>query len=111
MSGLSQETFNDLNAFRQANGVAPLAYSSSEQSRANAQAEYNARTETNTHDVDQISYKGNADSTANGFIQAGANSSGHRANMLDSEYTQGAVSVYKDSNGHYYVVGSFYLEW
>ena len=111
MSSLSKETFNALNAFRKANGVAPLTYSSSEQSRANAQAESNAKNKVNTHDIDQISYKGNADTTANGFIQAWANSSGHKKNMLDEEYTAGAVSVYKDSEGTYYVVASFHLDW
>lgn len=110
MSGLSSETFNALNSFRQANGVAPLAYSSSEQSRANKQAEYNAQTKTFNHDIDQISL-GQVVGNAQTYINQWANSSGHKNNMLDSEYTQGAVSVYKDSNNEYYVVASFHLDW
>ncbi|MCJ8341624.1 MAG: CAP domain-containing protein [Cetobacterium sp.] len=110
MSGLSQETFNALNAFRQANGVAPLAYSSSEQSRANAQAEYNARTETYGHDFMQISL-GSGVANAQAYINQWANSEGHKNSMLDAGFSQGAVSVYKDSNNEYYVVASFHLDW
>nr|AUO31807.1 hypothetical protein [Paeniclostridium sordellii] len=110
MSGLSQETFNALNAFRQANGVAPLAYSSSEQSRANAQAEYNARTKTFGHDFDQISL-GSGVADAQAYINQWANSEGHKNSMLDEMNTRGAVSVYKDSEGNYFVVASFGYDW
>lgn len=110
MNGLSQETFNALNAFRQANGVAPLAYSSNEQSRANAQAEYNAKTETYGHDFMQISL-GSGVADAQAYINQWANSEGHRNSMLRDTNIEGAVSVYKDSNNEYYVVASFADNW
>ena len=111
MSSLSKETFNALNEFRKANGVAPLKYNSAEQSRANKQAESNVKNNINTHEMLQISYKGNADSTSNGFIQAWAKSPSHKKSMLDEGFSEGAVSVYKDSKGYYYVVASFHLDW
>ena len=110
MSGLSQETFNALNAFRQANGVAPLAYSSSEQSRANAVAEENAKNSYVRHDLMQIAL-GNEIGSSSSFINQWANSESHRNSMLESAFVEGAVSVYKDSNGYYYVVASFGDNW
>ena len=111
MSDLSQQTFVALNNYRQANGVSPLKYSSTEQARANQQAEYNARTETGNHDFLQISILSTVDTTAQQFINRWANSAGHRKNMLDDTLVAGAVSVYKDSNGCYYVVASFDDGW
>lgn len=111
MSELSQQTFRALNYFRKANGVEPLKYSSSEQARANEQAKYNARTETGGHDFMQISIASTVDKTAQQFINTWAGSSGHRASMLDSTNVEGAVSVYRDSEGCYYVVASFNDNW
>ena len=111
MSELSQQTFRALNSFRKANGVEPLKYSSSEQARANEQAKYNARTETGGHDFMQISITSTVDKTAQQFINTWAGSSGHRASMLDSTNVEGAVSVYRDSEGCYYVVASFNDNW
>ena len=112
MSSLSQQTFSALNAYRKANGVAALKYSSSEQARANAQAESNVKNNNlSNHGFNQISYGGNINSTANGFIQAWANSAGHKKNMLDETNIEGAVAVYKDSEGYYYVVASFGDDW
>ena len=111
MSELSQQTFRALNSFRKANGVEPLKYSSSEQARANEQSKYNARTETGGHDFMQISITSTVDKTAQQFINTWAGSSGHRASMLDSTNVEGAVSVYRDSEGCYYVVASFNDNW
>ena len=112
MSSLSKETFDALNEFRKANGVAPLKYSSTEQARANKQAESNAKNNIlSNHGSFQISHGGNVNKTANGFIKAWANSPSHKKSMLDEGFTEGAVSVYKDSEGYYYVVASFHLDW
>lgn len=111
MSSLSQQTFNALNNYRTSHGVKALKYSSSEQARAKSQAEYNVKNKNNTHDALQISYKGNADSSASGFIQAWANSAGHKKSMLRETNVEGAVAVYKDSEGYYYVVASFGNDW
>ena len=110
MSSLSKETFNALNEFRKANGVATLKYSSSEQSRANSVAEECAKNSYIRHDLMQISL-GNEIGTPSSFINQWSNSSSHRNSMLESAFVEGAVSVYKDSKGYYYVVASFGDGW
>lgn len=110
MSGLSSETFNVLNSFRQANGVAPLAYSSSEQLRANGQAESNAKNKNADHGMMQIALVGDS-SSSQLFIDRWAGSAGHKNSMLESLFIEGAVSVYKDSEGLYYVVASLGDGW
>ena len=111
MADMSRETFNLMNKFRQDNGVAPLKWSDSEHARAKKQAEYNASTNTGNHDYMQISLAGTRYTSAEGFINGWASSPGHRENMLDSTNTDGAVAVYKDSEGRYFVVASFYDGW
>ncbi|MDL5120613.1 hypothetical protein QRW90_16655 [Clostridioides difficile] len=111
MSSLSQETFSILNSYRKSNGIEPLKYNSSEQARANKQAEYNARTETGNHDFMQISILSTVDNTAQQFINRWIKSASHKSSMLESSFVEGAVSVYKDSNSCYYVVASFSDNW
>ncbi len=110
MSSLSEQTFNALNNFRKVNGVAPLKYSSTEQARANKQAEYNAKTMTFGHASMQISL-GNGTSNPQAYINQWANSPGHKKSMLRETNIEGAVSVYKDSENNYYVVASFGDGW
>nr|WP_278679972.1 CAP domain-containing protein [Clostridium paraputrificum] len=111
MADMSRETFNLMNKFRKDNGVAELKWSDSEHSRAKKQAEYNAKTNTGNHDYMQISIAGNRYNSASGFINGWASSPGHKANMLDDTNTEGAVAVYKDNEGRYFVVASFYDGW
>ena len=106
MADMSRETFNLMNKFRQDNGVAPLKWSDSEHARAKKQAEYNAKTYTGGHDFGQISILTKR-STASDFIGLWEKSPGHKESMLDSRNSEGAVAVYKDSDGVYYVVASF----
>ncbi len=103
MESLSKETFNLMNQFRQQYGVTPLKWNETCNARAKKQAKYNAETNTFGHGLGQISL-GNDIGTAQSFINQWANSPGHKASMLRETDTDGAVSVYRDSTGAYFVV-------
>lgn len=107
---MSRETFNLMNKFRQENGVAALSWSDSEHTRAKSQAEKNASKGDGGHTFNQISLI-TSRATAQSFINIWSNSSGHKQNMLDEVNIAGAVAVYKDSDGVYYVVASFDDGW
>ncbi|MBM7835623.1 CAP domain-containing protein [Clostridium sardiniense] len=110
MSSLSQQTFNALNNYRTSHGVKALKHSSSCASGAKSQAESNAKNRNAGHGYYQISYVGGG-SSASSYINAWANSAGHKKNMLDKDMVEGGVAVYKDSDGVYYVVAQFGDDW
>ena len=127
VSGLSaeeQQAFNLLNADRAANGLAPL--------RLNSQlvglAEYYAQDMINRHffshnnpegqtPFDRMRQRGISfgyagenlaiNSSVSAAEQAFMNSAGHRANILNSHYTQVGVGVRHSSQGGVYVVQEF----
>ena len=103
MPSLSRQTFDLMNKFRQDNGVAPLKWNETCNGRAKKQAESNAIRQGIQHGGGQIALN-NSTGTAQSFIDQWANSPGHKNNMLDTKITDMAVSVYKDSNGRFYVV-------
>lgn len=111
MANMSRETFNLMNKFRKDNGVAELKWSDSEHARAKKQAEKIASTAGSGHDFMQISLTTISNGNPQGFINQWANSYGHRASMLEKNYVEGAVAVYKDSDGEYFVVASFNDGW
>lgn len=110
MSSLSQQTFNALNNYRTSHGVKELKYSSSCANGAKSQAESNAKNRNAGHGYYQISYVGGG-SSASSYINAWANSAGHKKNMLDKDMVEGGVAVYKDSDGVYYTVVQFGDDW
>ena len=110
MSSLSQQTFNALNNYRTSHGVKALKYSSSCASGAKSRAEYNAKNKVVGHDTFQIAL-GSTSGTANSFINQWTSSSNHKRNILDDKMVDGAVAVYKDSDGYYYVVAQFGDDW
>ncbi len=106
MESLSKETFNLMNQFRQQHGVAPIKWNETCNSRAKKIAENNARKQVIYHEELQIALN-NSIGTAQSFIEQWANSEGHKNYMIDKgndTKTDGAVAVYKDSNGRFYVV-------
>ena len=108
MPTLSRQTFDLMNKFRQDNGVAPLKWNETCNGRAKKQAESNAIRQGIQHGVGQIALN-NSTGTAESFINQWANSDkGHKQSMLQILYTGGAVTVYKDSNGRFYVVTDFW---
>ena len=114
MADMSRETFNLMNKFRQDNGVEIMKWSESEHIRAKKQAESNAKNSNADHGELQISaLRGgsNVNVTAQTLINQWANSLSHKLAMLDKTNLEGAVAVYKDSEGTYYAVASFYDGW
>ena len=110
MADMSRETFYLMNKFRQDNGVASLKWSDSEHTRAKKQAESNASKGDGGHGFSQISaIRGGSNIVvkAETFINQWENSPGHKASMLEKNYIEGAVAIYKDSDGVYYAVASF----
>ena len=110
MADMSRETFKLMNKFRQDNGVAPLKWSDSEHVRAKKQAENNASKGDGGHEFMQISLITKR-STSQGFIDLWKNSASHKESMLEKNFIEGAVAVYKDSDGVYYAVASFNDGW
>ncbi|MFQ8922580.1 MAG: CAP domain-containing protein [Clostridium paraputrificum] len=111
MADMSRETFNLMNKFRKDNGVAELKWSDSEHARAKKQAEYNAKNMDTGHDFSQISITSTIVTTPQQFINAWAKSTSHKQSMLEKAFIEGAVAVYKDSDGGYFVVASFNDGW
>ncbi len=114
---LSRQVFDAVNAYRVQHGVAALGYSQSEADRAKEWAEKDAINQTPAeHGFEQIGtggtfYAFEGGATAQDFVNLWDSSPGHKANMLDTAFTQGGAAVYKDNHGIYYVVMSFYLDW
>lgn len=118
-SQLSTDTFNAINNYRVQNGVQALPYSQEEQNKAQTRALYNVTNGDGGHEISQISqYNSNVGGNiAQCFVDVWSWSSGHKANMLDTENLSMGVAVYKDSgywqdnstfvNPCYYVVASF----
>ncbi len=115
MESLSKETFNLMNQFRQQHGVAPLKWNETCNARAKKIAENNARKKVIYHEEGQIALN-NGTGTAQSFINQWANSPGHKDSILDGPkydgtnqdgYTDGAISVYRDREGWFYVVADF----
>ena len=111
MADMSRETFNLMNKFRKDNGVAELKWSDSEHARAKKQAEYNIENVKGDHGMMQISIGGTVYKSPQEFINGWAKSPGHKASMLEKAFVEGAVAVYKDSEGRFAVVASFYDGW
>ncbi len=103
MESLSKETFNLMNQFRQQNGVAPLKWNNNYSIKAKKVAENNAKEKVIYHELSQIALN-NGTGTAQSFINQWANSPGHKASMLEKLNTDGAIAVYRDSEGWFYVV-------
>ena len=108
MPALSRQTFDLMNKFRQDNGVAPLKWNETCNRRAKKIAEGNAKEQVIYHEEGQIALN-NSTGTAESFIKQWSDSDkGHKQSMLQILYTGGAVAVYKDSNGRFYVVTDFW---
>ena len=108
MPSLSRQTFDLMNKFRQDNGVAPLKWNETCNRRAKKIAEGNAKEQVIYHEEGQIALN-NSTGTAESFIKQWSDSDkGHKQSMLQILYTGGAVAVYKDSNGRFYVVTDFW---
>lgn len=106
-SDLSSQTFSLINDYRSSLGIPTLTYSSAEQQRANQRAEANARNHCRGHDRLQLSIYGNMDSTASQFLTSWKQSPAHNGFLQNTAMTVGAVSVYEDTDGYFYVIGSF----
>ena len=111
MADMSRETFNLMNKFRRDNGVAELKWSDSEHARAKKQALYNIENVKGDHGMMQISIGGTVYKSPQEFINGWAKSPDHKASMLEKAFVEGAVAVYKDSEGRFAVVASFYDGW
>lgn len=109
MSDLSMQTFNLMNSFRGQNSMPPMEWSEISNGRAKTVAYDCASREVIYHNASQIAL-GNGIGTAQSFINQWANSQGHRNSMLSEYNSEGAVAVYRDSNGRYYVIADFYDE-
>ena len=103
MPSLSRQTFDLMNKFRQDNGVAPLKWNETCNGRAKKQAESNAIRQGIQHGGGQIALN-NSIGTAESFIKQWSDSPGHKASMIRDTDTDGAVAVYKDNNGRFYVI-------
>ena len=103
MPSLSRQTFDLMNKFRQDNGVTPLTWNENYSNQAKKVAEDGASREVVYHEFSQIAL-GNGIGTAKSFIDQWASSPGHKDSMLETLDTNGAVAVYRDSNGRFYVV-------
>ncbi|MDK2802644.1 MAG: hypothetical protein KFW09_04625, partial [Oscillospiraceae bacterium] len=85
------------------NGVAPLKWNETCNGRAKKIAEGNAKEQVIYHEEGQIALN-NSTGTAESFIKQWSDSPGHKASMIRETDTDGAVAVYKDSNGRFYVI-------
>ncbi|MFI4077156.1 CAP domain-containing protein, partial [Clostridium perfringens] len=110
-SGMSQELWNDFNAYRQSKGLNALNWSGKYAGWTKSHCEEMAAKQRGFHknypEGGQIVLDGDAVKSASGFLNVFKNSPAHNKNMLDPDLTEGACAVYKDSNGAYYVVIGF----
>lgn len=109
--GMSQELWNDFNAYRQSKGLNALNWSGKYAGWTKSHCEEMAAKQRGFHknypEGGQIVLDGDAVKSASGFLNVFKNSPAHNKNMLDPDLTEGACAVYKDSNGAYYVVIGF----
>ncbi|EDT23169.1 CAP domain-containing protein [Clostridium perfringens] len=111
-AGMSQELWNDFNAYRQSKGLNALSWSGKYASWTKQHAEEMAQKEDAYHksylEGGQVTgLDGSKNMTASKILQGFKNSPQHNKNLLDDELTEGACAVYKDSNGVYYFVIGF----
>ncbi|XZM80627.1 CAP domain-containing protein (plasmid) [Clostridium perfringens] len=110
-SGMSQELWNDFNAYRKSKGLNALNWSGKYAGWTKSHCEEMAAKQRGFHknypEGGQIVLDGDAVKSASGFLNVFKNSPAHNKNMLDPDLTEGACAVYKDSNGAYYVVIGF----
>ncbi len=110
-SGMTQELWNDFNAYRQSQGLNALNWSGKYAGWTKSHCEEMAAKQRGFHknypEGGQIVLDGDAVKSASGFLNVFKNSPAHIKNMLDPDLTEGACAVYKDSNGAYYVVIGF----
>ncbi|CAJ1611548.1 hypothetical protein N2W42_002961 [Clostridium perfringens] len=110
-SGMTQELWNDFNAYRQSQGLNALNWSGKYAGWTKSHCEEMAAKQRGFHknypEGGQIVLDGDAVKSASGFLNVFKNSPAHNKNMLDPDLTEGACAVYKDSNGAYYVVIGF----
>ena len=104
---LSKETFRLINEYRVTENIKPFIYNSNCQQIANKRAELNAKNMSDGHDNLQMSIYTNMGSTAKHFVNAWKASPIHRGGLKNDSLTQGAVSVYEDSRGYFYVIAAF----
>lgn len=105
----SRAAFDAMNEFRKQNGVAPLTWRQDCQDAANKQAKWCAENSAMDHGLAEIG-QGCWTADADVLIQRWADSPGHRESMLDSWNNYGAVSIYKDSTGYFFVIAHFEME-
>ncbi|MDT8019403.1 CAP domain-containing protein, partial [Clostridium perfringens] len=110
-SGMSQELWNDFNAYRQSQGLNALNWSGKYAGWTKSHCEEMAQKQSGFHksypEGGQIVYDGTAYTSASSILNGFKNSPAHNKNMLDPDLTEGACAVYKDSNGRYYTVIGF----
>ncbi|MCX0360116.1 CAP domain-containing protein [Clostridium perfringens] len=110
-SGMTQELWNDFNAYRQSQGLNALNWSGKYAGWTKSHCEEMAAKQRGFHknypEGGQIVLDGDAVKSTSGFLNVFKNSPAHNKNMLDPDLTEGACAVYKDSNGAYYVVIGF----
>ena len=110
-SGMTQELWNDFNAYRQSQGLNALNWSGKYAGWTKSHCEEMAQKQSGFHksypEGGQIVYDGTAYTSASSILNGFKNSPAHNKNMLDPDLTEGACAVYKDSNGRYYTVIGF----
>ncbi|MDT8019405.1 CAP domain-containing protein, partial [Clostridium perfringens] len=110
-SGMTQEIWNDFNAYRQSQGLNALNWSGKYAGWTKSHCEEMAQKQSGFHksypEGGQIVYDGTAYTSASSILNGFKNSPAHNKNMLDPDLTEGACAVYKDSNGRYYTVIGF----
>ncbi|EDS79412.1 CAP domain-containing protein (plasmid) [Clostridium perfringens] len=110
-SGMTQELWNDFNAYRQSKGLNALNWSGKYAGWTKSHCEEMAQKQSGFHksypEGGQIVYDGTAYTSASSILNGFKNSPAHNKNMLDPDLTEGACAVYKDSNGRYYTVIGF----
>ncbi|WP_283698501.1 CAP domain-containing protein [Clostridium perfringens] len=111
-STMSQELWNDFNAYRQSKGLNALNWSGKYAGWTKSHCEEMAQKEKSFHKSypeggQVVGLNGAKNMTANKILQGFKNSPAHDRNLLDNELTEGACAVYKDSDGVYYFVIGF----
>ncbi|MDU3020274.1 MAG: CAP domain-containing protein [Clostridium perfringens] len=109
--GMTQQLWSEFNAYRQSKGLNALTWSGKYASWTKTHCEEMAKKEDAFHGDypeggDVTGYNGSS-MNANKILNQFKNSPQHNKNILDSELTEGACAVYKDSLGKYYFVIGF----
>jgi uncharacterized protein YkwD len=91
------------NQARANRGLAPLAISGSLMNSARRHTAWMCNNNTMTHTSDRVAENiAMGQHSVDAAIQTWMNSSGHRANMLSSSYSQIGVAAYRANNGTIY---------